>query len=174
MVGSRYALTVLAGKRARDLRDGAPQLVNSDSSNPILVALQEIYEGKVVPENLDLSAGIEEREAQMMAEAALAARSESTSARETARAILTGEEPAPPPPVDDLSEAAPEDLLAAAVAALAVPDSVAVSEAAPIAPELVDSAAAEEDEEEDLVDADEFQELDGNLLAADEVSTSEE
>lgn len=52
-VGSRYALTVLAGKRARDLREGSPQLVNSDSSNPILVALQEILEGKIVPANLD-------------------------------------------------------------------------------------------------------------------------
>jgi len=55
-VGSRYALTVLAGKRARQLRDGAPQLVNTDSNNPILVALQEIYEGKIVAENLDYTA----------------------------------------------------------------------------------------------------------------------
>lgn len=51
-VGSRYALTVLAGLRARQLRAGAPQLVVSDSPNKILVALQEIYEGKILPENL--------------------------------------------------------------------------------------------------------------------------
>jgi hypothetical protein len=38
------------------LRDGAPRLVNSDSNNPIQIALQEIYEGKIVAENLDLSA----------------------------------------------------------------------------------------------------------------------
>ncbi len=55
-VGSRYALTVLAGKRARQLRDGSPQLVNSDSNNPILIALQEILEGKIVPDNLDYTA----------------------------------------------------------------------------------------------------------------------
>lgn len=58
-VGSRYALTVLAGKRARELRDGAPRLVNTDSNNPIIVALQEIQEGKIFAENLDYDAGLD-------------------------------------------------------------------------------------------------------------------
>jgi DNA-directed RNA polymerase subunit omega len=58
-IGSRYALTVLAGKRARELRDGAPQLVNTDSNNPIIIALQEIHEGKIFAENLDYSAGLD-------------------------------------------------------------------------------------------------------------------
>lgn len=57
LVGSRYAMTVLAGKRARELRDGAPRLVNSDANNPIHVALQEILEGKIKAENLDYSVG---------------------------------------------------------------------------------------------------------------------
>jgi DNA-directed RNA polymerase subunit omega len=58
-IGSRYALTVLAGKRARELRDGAHRLVNTDSNNPIIIALQEIHEGKIYPENLDYSAGLD-------------------------------------------------------------------------------------------------------------------
>jgi DNA-directed RNA polymerase subunit omega len=58
-IGSRYALTVLAGKRARELRDGAPRLVNTDSNNPIIIALQEIHEGKIFAENLDYSAGLD-------------------------------------------------------------------------------------------------------------------
>jgi DNA-directed RNA polymerase subunit omega len=53
IVGSRYALTVLAGKRAKELREGAPRLVNTDSSNAIIIALQEILEGKITPEYLD-------------------------------------------------------------------------------------------------------------------------
>jgi DNA-directed RNA polymerase subunit omega len=53
LVGSRYALTVLAGKRARELRQGAPRLVNSDARNSIIVALQEILEGKITPEYRD-------------------------------------------------------------------------------------------------------------------------
>lgn len=58
-VGSRYALTVLAGKRARELRDGADRLVNTDSNNPILIALQEIREGKIFAENLDYEVELE-------------------------------------------------------------------------------------------------------------------
>ena len=50
IVGSRYALTVLAGKRAKELREGAPRLVNTDSTNSIIIALQEILEGKIAPE----------------------------------------------------------------------------------------------------------------------------
>jgi DNA-directed RNA polymerase subunit omega len=154
MVGSRYALTVLAGKRARDLRAGAPQLVNSDSSNPILVALQEILEGKVVAENLDLSAGIEERLAVKTAEAALAARaaaalSDQPTAAQTAAALLPLQPtPAPaellPLPTDDGQEEHPE-------------------KAAHFAASSITSDADIDIEEEDLAEADEFTALDGNI-----------
>lgn len=62
LVGSRYALTVLAGKRAKELREGAPRLVNTDSSNAIIIALQEILEGKITPEykGADKTAGVAE------------------------------------------------------------------------------------------------------------------
>ena len=47
MVESRYSLVVLAAKRAKQLRDGAPKLIETASTNPITVALEEIAAGKV-------------------------------------------------------------------------------------------------------------------------------
>ena len=47
--GSKYALVIVAAKRARQLKDGAPQLVHSTSANPLTVALEELAEGVVVP-----------------------------------------------------------------------------------------------------------------------------
>lgn len=46
-VGSKYALCIMASKRARQLVDHAPALVESDSNKPVSIALKEIGEGLV-------------------------------------------------------------------------------------------------------------------------------
>jgi len=46
-VDSRYTLVVEAAKRARQLVDGAPKLVETDSDKPVTIAIQEIYENKI-------------------------------------------------------------------------------------------------------------------------------
>lgn len=47
-VDSKYALVVLAAKRARAITEKADPLVgNPWSKKPVSIALQEIYEGKV-------------------------------------------------------------------------------------------------------------------------------
>lgn len=56
-VESRYTLVVLAAKRAKQIREGAPKLIDTNSPNPLTVALEEIAAGKVkfrVPDNDDL------------------------------------------------------------------------------------------------------------------------
>ena len=46
-VESKYALVMVAAKRARQLKDGVLPLVDIDSTNPVTVALEEIATGKV-------------------------------------------------------------------------------------------------------------------------------
>ncbi|KRT78042.1 MAG: DNA-directed RNA polymerase subunit omega, DNA-directed RNA polymerase subunit omega [Armatimonadetes bacterium CSP1-3] len=46
-VESKYALVIVAAKRARQLKEGALPLVDVDSSNPVTVALEEIAAGKI-------------------------------------------------------------------------------------------------------------------------------
>ncbi len=46
---SKYALVIVAAKRARQLKDGARKLVESASANPLTVALEELAEGAVIP-----------------------------------------------------------------------------------------------------------------------------
>lgn len=46
-VGSKYALCIMAAKRARQLVDHAPALVESDSNKPVSIALKEIGERMV-------------------------------------------------------------------------------------------------------------------------------
>jgi len=46
-VGSRYSLVVLAAKRAKQIKEGAPVLIDTASTNPLTVALEEIAAGKV-------------------------------------------------------------------------------------------------------------------------------
>ncbi len=48
-LGSRYALTVLAGKRAQELRRGSDRLVTTEATNPVVIALQEIQAGLIYP-----------------------------------------------------------------------------------------------------------------------------
>lgn len=46
-VGNKFALVTLTLKRARQLNDGAPALVNTTAKKPVSVALYEIYADKV-------------------------------------------------------------------------------------------------------------------------------
>ena len=45
--GSRYALVALAAKRAKQISSGAPILVDTQSKNPLTIALEEIAAGKI-------------------------------------------------------------------------------------------------------------------------------
>jgi len=42
-----YKLVILASKRVRQLKDGSPKLVKTDSQNPTTIALEEIEAGKI-------------------------------------------------------------------------------------------------------------------------------
>ncbi len=46
-IGSRYTLVILAAKRAKQIKEGAPLLIDTDSTNPLTIALEEIAAGKV-------------------------------------------------------------------------------------------------------------------------------
>jgi DNA-directed RNA polymerase subunit omega len=47
-VDNRYALVVVAAKRARQIIAGERKLTDCESSKPVTIAIHEIYEGKVV------------------------------------------------------------------------------------------------------------------------------
>ncbi|HEV8354323.1 MAG TPA: DNA-directed RNA polymerase subunit omega [bacterium] len=46
-VENKYALVIVAAKRARQLKDGALPMVDIDSGSPVTVALEEIAAGKI-------------------------------------------------------------------------------------------------------------------------------
>ena len=46
-VKSRYSLVVLSAKRAKQIKEGSPILIDTDSTNPLTIALEEIAAGKV-------------------------------------------------------------------------------------------------------------------------------
>ncbi len=49
-VPSRFALVVIAGKRAKQLLKGSQSLIeNKDNNKEVVVALREIAEGKAAP-----------------------------------------------------------------------------------------------------------------------------
>lgn len=48
--GSKYALVVLAAKRAKQIKSGAPPLIATSSKNPLTIALEEIAAGKITCE----------------------------------------------------------------------------------------------------------------------------
>ncbi len=50
---SKYALVILAAKRARQIKDGAARFVQSKSPNPLTVALEEIAEGFILPRHVE-------------------------------------------------------------------------------------------------------------------------
>jgi DNA-directed RNA polymerase subunit omega len=41
---SKYTLVILAAKRARDLIDGKPQMIEDDDEVPVSIAAKEIYD----------------------------------------------------------------------------------------------------------------------------------
>jgi DNA-directed RNA polymerase subunit omega len=45
--GSKYALVALAAKRAKQIKAGAPILVDTQSRNPLTIALEEIAAGRI-------------------------------------------------------------------------------------------------------------------------------
>lgn len=45
--GSRYSLVVLAAKRAKQIKAGAPPLIATDSRNALTIALEEIASGQI-------------------------------------------------------------------------------------------------------------------------------
>lgn len=46
---SKYALVIVAAKRARQIKEKARRFVETRSTNPLTVALEEIAAGKIVP-----------------------------------------------------------------------------------------------------------------------------
>ncbi|MHB0998873.1 MAG: DNA-directed RNA polymerase subunit omega [Armatimonadota bacterium] len=46
-VASKYSLVIAVSKRAKQLKEGAPKLIETKSTNPITIALEEIAAGKV-------------------------------------------------------------------------------------------------------------------------------
>jgi DNA-directed RNA polymerase subunit omega len=46
-VANKYALVIVAAKRARQLKEGSLPMVEVESGNPVTVALEEIAAGKV-------------------------------------------------------------------------------------------------------------------------------
>lgn len=46
--GSKYSLVVLAAKRAKQIKSGAPPLIPTSSKNPITIALEEIAAGVIL------------------------------------------------------------------------------------------------------------------------------
>ncbi|BDI30928.1 hypothetical protein CCAX7_29790 [Capsulimonas corticalis] len=55
MVGSRYSLVVIAAKRAKQIKEGAPILIETASTNPLTIALEEIAAGKVTASAAELT-----------------------------------------------------------------------------------------------------------------------
>src|SRR5947207_14161003 len=47
MVDSKYALVILAAKRAKQIKEGSKPLIKTDSTNPLTIALEEIGAGQV-------------------------------------------------------------------------------------------------------------------------------
>lgn len=52
-VDNRYDLVLLASQRARQIIMGAEPLVEEDNDKPTVIALREIAEGLVTPENIN-------------------------------------------------------------------------------------------------------------------------
>jgi len=46
-IASRYSLVVVAAKRAKQIKEGSPVLIDTASTNPLTIALEEIAAGKV-------------------------------------------------------------------------------------------------------------------------------
>ena len=60
-IDSRYRLCIIASKRARQINEGSPVLVDSPSKKPISIALDEVAQGKI-EYHIPIPAGKEETE----------------------------------------------------------------------------------------------------------------
>jgi DNA-directed RNA polymerase subunit omega len=74
-VKSRYSLVILSAKRAKQIKEGAPILIETTSTNPLTIALEEIAAGKVTAVEI---------EAELVPQAAASTKTSKTSA-----AVLT-------------------------------------------------------------------------------------
>ncbi len=52
-IDNRYDLVLLASKRARQIILGSEPLIEEDNDKPTVIALREIAEGLVTPENIN-------------------------------------------------------------------------------------------------------------------------
>ena len=52
-VDNRYDLVLLAAKRARQIAFGSEPLVKENNDKPTVLALREIAEGRVTPQNIN-------------------------------------------------------------------------------------------------------------------------
>jgi len=46
-IDSKYALVILAAKRAKQLKEGGRPLIKTESTNPLTIALEEIAQGEI-------------------------------------------------------------------------------------------------------------------------------
>jgi DNA-directed RNA polymerase subunit omega len=53
-IDSKFRLAIIAAKRAKQLVQGAKKKVDIDANNPLTIALEEIYNGKIDFQTLDL------------------------------------------------------------------------------------------------------------------------
>lgn len=51
-VDNRYSLVVVTSKRARQLIDGQKALIETDSTKPLTVAINEVYSGAITYETI--------------------------------------------------------------------------------------------------------------------------
>jgi DNA-directed RNA polymerase subunit omega len=59
-LGNRFDLVLLASKRARDLAKGAQPFVSPDNDKPTVLALREIADNKITPQNYEKLQKIQE------------------------------------------------------------------------------------------------------------------
>jgi len=151
MVDSRYTLVVMAAKRAKQLKEGAPKLIETSSTNPLTIALEEIAAGKVKCSVPDTDAPPLPREAEpellTPAEMLLPEPESEAAAAEPEQilAIEGGEEPAgvlQPEPADQEQEAPVELTDLEAIAAQLDAAEAAAEAEKPEAPEMPQAEAA--------------------------------
>lgn len=91
--GSKYSLVVLAAKRAKQIKSGAPPLIETNSRNPLTIALEEIAAGKIfcrVPDHDILPKSTQEAEvAQLLAIPTLQPEEEETGEEKEAAVVFS-------------------------------------------------------------------------------------
>ncbi|UCG38543.1 MAG: DNA-directed RNA polymerase subunit omega [bacterium] len=97
---NRFQLTMMAAARAKEINQGETPLVQSeDKAKPVVVALEEISQNKIIPADLDVMAKIREARRVLRERALMEARerddyqAEGEGAEESASAV-PAEEPA--------------------------------------------------------------------------------